>query len=170
MATLRRALLLGFGFGLAAATVGIWMGLMPFVMRRFGLGVALLILPFSILAASSGFLILPSLWIASALNTADNGFSYSINQSAKEALYVPTTKDEETGRGGTTSAFRLRLRLHELGLDVRTALPDQLRDAALRAGRCAPHPAVLDPGRVFRVSHSAVTLDRERQDEEDEAA
>lgn len=69
--------------------------LTSFVMRRFGLGVALLILPFSILAASSGFLILPSLWIASALNTADNGFSYSINQSAKEALYVPTTKDEK---------------------------------------------------------------------------
>ncbi len=69
--------------------------LTSFVMRRFGLGVALLILPFSILAVSSGFFILPSLWIASALNTADNGFSYSINQSAKEALYVPTTKDEK---------------------------------------------------------------------------
>ena len=25
----------------------------------------------------------------------DNGFSYSINQSAKEALYVPTTRDEK---------------------------------------------------------------------------
>ena len=30
-----------------------------------------------------------------ALNTADNGFSYSINQSAKEALYVPTTREEK---------------------------------------------------------------------------
>jgi AAA family ATP:ADP antiporter len=65
------------------------------VMRRFGLAVALLILPFSILAVSSGFLIFPSLLIASALNTADNGFSYSINQSAKEALYVPTTSEEK---------------------------------------------------------------------------
>jgi AAA family ATP:ADP antiporter len=38
---------------------------------------------------------LPILWVGSALNTIDNAFSYSINQSAKEALYVPTTKDEK---------------------------------------------------------------------------
>ena len=29
------------------------------------------------------------------LSTADNGFSYSINQSAKEALYVPTSDAEK---------------------------------------------------------------------------
>ena len=28
-------------------------------------------------------------------NTADSGFSYGINQSAKEALCVPTSKDEK---------------------------------------------------------------------------
>jgi AAA family ATP:ADP antiporter len=38
---------------------------------------------------------LPLLWTGSALNTIDNAFSYSINQSAKEALYVPTTADEK---------------------------------------------------------------------------
>jgi AAA family ATP:ADP antiporter len=69
--------------------------LTSYVMRKFGLGVALMILPLSILAVSTGFLLLPSLLIASALNTADNGFSYSINQSAKEALYVPTGKEEK---------------------------------------------------------------------------
>jgi AAA family ATP:ADP antiporter len=37
----------------------------------------------------------PVLLVGSFLNTADNGFSYSINQSAKEALYVPTTRDEK---------------------------------------------------------------------------
>jgi AAA family ATP:ADP antiporter len=37
----------------------------------------------------------PVLWVGSLLNTIDNGFSYSINQSAKEALYVPTTPDEK---------------------------------------------------------------------------
>ena len=69
--------------------------LTSYVMRKFGLAVALLILPLSVLAVSSGFLALPILWVASALNTADNGFSYSINQSAKEALYVPTTPEEK---------------------------------------------------------------------------
>jgi AAA family ATP:ADP antiporter len=66
-----------------------------FVMTHFGVGVALLVLPVAVLAGSGAFMVLPALWIGSLLNTADNGFSYSINQSAKESLYVPTTKDEK---------------------------------------------------------------------------
>ena len=65
-----------------------------FVMTRFGVGVALLVLPLAALGGSGVFLAMPVLWVGSFLNTADNAFSYSINQSAKEALYVPTTKDE----------------------------------------------------------------------------
>ena len=69
--------------------------LTSFVMSRLGVGVALMVLPVAALAGSMGFMALPVLWIGSGLNTLDNGFSYSINQSAKEALYVPTTKDEK---------------------------------------------------------------------------
>ncbi len=69
--------------------------LTSFVMRRFGLVVALMILPVALFSASGAFMLFPTLWIASSLNTVDNGFSYSINQSAKEALYVPTTKQEK---------------------------------------------------------------------------
>jgi len=69
--------------------------LTSFVMTRFGVGVALLFLPVVALAGSVGFMIFPILWMGSLLNTADNGFSYSINQSAKEVLYVPTTRDEK---------------------------------------------------------------------------
>ncbi len=65
------------------------------IMTRLGVGVALLVLPIAILGGSAGFALLPALWIGSLLNTADNGFSYSINQSAKESLYVPTTKEEK---------------------------------------------------------------------------
>ena len=66
-----------------------------FVMSRLGVGVALMVLPVTALAASLAFLIRPSLWTGSLLNTADNGFNYSINQSAKEALYVPTSPTEK---------------------------------------------------------------------------
>jgi AAA family ATP:ADP antiporter len=59
------------------------------------MGVALLFLPIAVLAGSMGFTVLPILWVGSSLNTVDNAFSYSINQSAKESLYVPTTKDEK---------------------------------------------------------------------------
>ena len=65
------------------------------VMSRLGVRTALLVLPAAILVASAGFTALPILWIGCLLNTADNGFSYSMNQSAKESLYVPTTKDEK---------------------------------------------------------------------------
>lgn len=69
--------------------------LTSFIMTRFGLGVALLVLPFTIILGSAAFLVFPVLWVGSLLSTADNGFSYSINQSAKEALYVPTTPAEK---------------------------------------------------------------------------
>ena len=69
--------------------------LTSFVMTRFGVGAALLFLPVAAMLGSVSFLIAPVLLFGSALNTCDNGFSYSINQSAKEALYVPTTKDEK---------------------------------------------------------------------------
>ena len=69
--------------------------LTSFVMTRFGLTAALMVLPFAIVMGSSAFLLFPALWVGSLLNTADNGFSYSINQSAKEALYVPTSAAEK---------------------------------------------------------------------------
>ena len=69
--------------------------LTSFVMTRYGVGVALLFLPLAALLGSAGFLVFPVLLFGSLLNTADNGFSYSINQSAKEVLYVPTTRDEK---------------------------------------------------------------------------
>ncbi len=66
-----------------------------FIMTQFGVGIALMVLPIAALGGSAGFFLFPSLWTGSFLNPADNAFSYSINQSAKEALYVPTTRDEK---------------------------------------------------------------------------
>ena len=62
-------------------------------MRRFGVGIALLFLPFAALSSSTAFLIFPILMIGNALSVSDNGLNYSINQSSKEALYVPTTPE-----------------------------------------------------------------------------
>ncbi len=69
--------------------------LTSWIMTRFGITAALLVLPLATLAGSGAFMAVPALWVGSLLNTVDNGFSYSINQSAKEALYVPTTPDEK---------------------------------------------------------------------------
>jgi len=80
-----------------------------FVMSRLGVGVALLVLPATALAASAVFLVRPSLWTGSLLNTADNGFNYSINQSAKEALYVPTSPTEKYQAKAFIDMFLMRL-------------------------------------------------------------
>lgn len=66
-----------------------------FVMSRFRLTAALMVLPIAVLAGSGAFLALPLLWVGSSLNTVDNALSYSINQSAREALYTPATRDEK---------------------------------------------------------------------------
>jgi len=67
----------------------------PLLLTRFGVGLALLVLPAAVLTGSGAFLLAPSLATGSFLNTADNGFAYSVNQSAREALYVPTSAEEK---------------------------------------------------------------------------
>ncbi len=65
------------------------------VMRRFGVGVALLFLPMALLMGTVGFVLVPSLIFVTIMSASDNSLNYSINQSAKEALYTPTTQDEK---------------------------------------------------------------------------
>lgn len=67
--------------------------LTSFIMKRYGVGIALLFLPVAITLGSIGFLVLPSLLFATIMSASDNSLNYSINQSAKEALYTPTSKD-----------------------------------------------------------------------------
>lgn len=69
--------------------------LTSYIMKRHGVKIALYVLPAAAFFGSVTFVTVPILWIGSLLNTADNAFSYSINQSAKESLYVPTTQKEK---------------------------------------------------------------------------
>jgi len=64
-----------------------------FVMKRFGVGIALLFLPVAITFGAMGFLIMPGLLFVTIMSASDNSLNYSINQSAKEALYTPTSQD-----------------------------------------------------------------------------
>jgi AAA family ATP:ADP antiporter len=65
------------------------------VMTRLGVGAALLVLPLAVLGSSTSFLLLPTLWTGSLLSIADNSLAYSIHQSSKESLYVPTSPAEK---------------------------------------------------------------------------
>lgn len=65
------------------------------LMRRHGPKVALFVMPLVIMAASGLYLLFPLLLFASLLNTADSAFAYTIQQTAKETLYVPLSKQEK---------------------------------------------------------------------------
>src|SRR5690606_2296906 len=65
------------------------------LMRHRGVTAALLVLPIVAGGASLTFALIPRLWTGSLLNTADNAFSYSVQQSARESLYVPRPSEEK---------------------------------------------------------------------------
>jgi AAA family ATP:ADP antiporter len=69
--------------------------LTSWVMRRYGLGVALLFLPLAIGMGTVGYMAIGGLVYAAAMSVSDSALSYSIHQSAKEALYVAGRRQEK---------------------------------------------------------------------------
>lgn len=78
------------------------------ILTRAGVGVALSMLPFAILIGSAGYLLFPILLFGAMLNTFDNGLAYSLNQSAKEILYVPVSASEKYRAKAFIDIFVLR--------------------------------------------------------------
>lgn len=78
------------------------------VIRRFGIAVALCVLPVSVLLGSLGYLFFPILIWGSLLNTFDYAFAYSIQQTAKELLYVPISRQEKYEAKAFIDIFWLR--------------------------------------------------------------
>lgn len=76
-----------------------------FIMRRFGLGPALMVLPVVTAITSGTFLAMPTLMAGSLMLIFDNGLNYSINQTARETLYVPTSSDEQYKARAFTNMF-----------------------------------------------------------------
>jgi len=69
-------------------------------MNRFGVKAALLILPALLVMGSFIFCFAPLLWVGSLLSISDNALHYSVNQSAKESLYVPLPTNQKYGTKG----------------------------------------------------------------------
>jgi AAA family ATP:ADP antiporter len=83
------------GQATSLVSIGVQLFLTSFVMKRYSVKVALLLLPLAILGGTIGFVALPTLAFVGFMSVSDNALNYSINQSAKEALYTPTTQDEK---------------------------------------------------------------------------
>lgn len=65
------------------------------ILKRFGVRGALLVMPVVVLAMSIGFFAAPTVLFAALLSGSDNGLNYSLNQSAREALYTVTSRTEK---------------------------------------------------------------------------
>ncbi|WP_103026530.1 NTP/NDP exchange transporter [Salinibacter altiplanensis] len=83
------------GQATSLVSIGVQLFLTSLVMKRYSVKVALLFLPLAILGGTIGFVMLPTLAFVGFMSVSDNALNYSINQSAKEALYTPTTQDEK---------------------------------------------------------------------------
>jgi AAA family ATP:ADP antiporter len=70
-------------------TLAIQLFATSFVLRVFGLGAALMILPAALAFGAVGILLHPGLWAATLARGADDSLRYSIDQSARELLFLP---------------------------------------------------------------------------------
>ena len=83
--------------------------LVSFVIRRFGITTALLVLPTAAFLSSGVYFALPVLWTGALLRISDNSFNYSINQTARETLFMPTSADEQYKARAFSNMFVQRL-------------------------------------------------------------
>lgn len=79
----------GFFSILNAACLVVQLLLTSFVLRRFGIGVALLLLPAALWTGSLGILLHPGLWSAVLAKGAEGTLRYSLDQSTREMLFLP---------------------------------------------------------------------------------
>jgi AAA family ATP:ADP antiporter len=92
--------LLAFGSQLILTTL---------LVKRSGPGAGLITLPVAMILASVGFCLDPSLLMGSLLIISDNGLNYSINQTSREMLFVPTSSDAQYKARAFTNMFVQRL-------------------------------------------------------------
>lgn len=78
-----------------ALSVLVQLLLTGWLLKRFGPHLALYVMPMAILVGSGLYFATPVLLFASLLSTADNAFAYSVQQTSREALYVPTSTREK---------------------------------------------------------------------------
>jgi len=79
------------------------------LLRRSGPGAGLVVLPAAMCFASGAFWLDPTLIMGSLLIVADNGLNYSVNQTSREMLFVPTSSDAQYKARAFTNMFVQRL-------------------------------------------------------------
>lgn len=63
------------------------------ILKKFGIGITLVLLPLILSFSSMGFLFLPTILLASFLKISDKTLSYSLMQSSRELLFLPISSE-----------------------------------------------------------------------------
>lgn len=69
--------------------------LVSYILRSLGVMTGLLVLPVSLMISAAAFAAAPSLQTVSLMVIFDNGLNYSLQQTARESLFTPTSRDEK---------------------------------------------------------------------------
>jgi AAA family ATP:ADP antiporter len=75
------------------------------ILKRFGVSLAILVLPAGLFAAFLTLAFRPGLWTAALLQLVDGGFSYSIHRSGMELLYLPIPPQTRNAVKGFIDTF-----------------------------------------------------------------
>jgi AAA family ATP:ADP antiporter len=112
-----------------ATALGVQVLVTPLLLNYLGVGPGLLVLPGAALAAETVFAAAPALWTGSALSIADNALNYSVQQSSREALYVPLERAEKVEAKAVIDVFVQRL-AKVLAVGVSLVLTLEIRGAS----------------------------------------
>jgi len=83
-----------FFAGMSAFSVLIQLILTGFVLRRFGLRVALFVLPVVLAVGSVAILLLPALLTTTLTKGAESSLRYSLDQATRELLFLPVPEED----------------------------------------------------------------------------
>ena len=78
-----------FNFCMGAVTFVLQLLLAGPALRRFGVGITILLLPLSLGLGSTLILLMPAFWPVLLTNASDQGFRFSIDKATYELLYLP---------------------------------------------------------------------------------
>ena len=74
---------------LSLVSIAVNLILTPLIHRFIGVAAGMLTQPLLLATCSFGFMLSPTLGVASVMKVSDRGLSYSINRASKELLYIP---------------------------------------------------------------------------------
>jgi AAA family ATP:ADP antiporter len=78
------------------------------IFKRFGAGGALMILPMVAVSGYAAIAVLPMIWLIRATKIAENTLDYSLQNTAKHALFLPTSQEVKYKAKATIDSFFFR--------------------------------------------------------------